>query len=361
MNRNFSLIAVFILLTINPLSLFSQSKLNFYEKVWDFGTIEEDGGYVSHIFKARNDSDASEVILDITTSCGCTLPKFSRKPILAGEEVEVEVRFDPMGRPGPFNKELTVYDSGYNRIKLRITGMVTPRTLTLEERYPIEVGSGVRLSDNYVVMGRVHHNRPYSQTIEFTNSDTRSHTLVLIPKLKSGQLSCEKAILLRPGESRALDLIYSIESESALYGSIEDSFTMWVDGVASVMPLTVTGIIIDSEEAMIGDRGSAQALFESNTIKFGERKATAGVQSQSFVLRNIGREPLVVRKVECGEGVGCLLKEGESIAPSESCEVVLTMNPDDFDYGAVAERVIFILNDPKQPVKQLRVSAIFVN
>lgn len=361
MNFKKLFVEVAILLIFTPLALFSQSKLNFYEKEWDFGSIEEDGGYVSHIFGGINTSDSSEVILDIATSCGCTLPKFSRKPIVAGEEFSVEVRFDPMGRPGPFSKELTVYDSKRNAIKLRIMGMVNPRTLSIEERFPVDVGAGVRISDNFLVMGRVFQDTPLTHTTEVINSDTEAHTIVFMPKQKSGLLSLEQAIRLEPNESRTLDFTYYIDSKSGLYGSIIDSFSMWVDGVASQMPMTTTAIVVDSEEAMIGDRGTASALFESNTIKFGERRVGAGVQSQTFMVQNRGKEPLIIRKVECSRGVGCSLKAGDSIAPGGSCEAVMTMNPEDFDYGAVAGRVIFVLNDPKQPSKQLRVSAIFVN
>ncbi len=37
-------------------------------------------------------------------------PEFSRRPVLPGRSVEIRVTYDPMNRPGAFDKELTVFD-----------------------------------------------------------------------------------------------------------------------------------------------------------------------------------------------------------------------------------------------------------
>ncbi|MFR6415865.1 MAG: DUF1573 domain-containing protein [Alistipes shahii] len=47
---------------------------------WDFGTIRESDGRVSHTFTGVNRGDKPLVILDVVTSCGCTVPEFSRQP-----------------------------------------------------------------------------------------------------------------------------------------------------------------------------------------------------------------------------------------------------------------------------------------
>ena len=140
----------FIILIFGPLRALAapaQEALVFTPDAWDFGTIREEQGRVSHTFTGENRSERPVVILDVVTSCGCTVPQFSRKPVLPGEKTQITVTFDPANRPGTFSKELGIYSSERRRIAtLTVRGNVTPRPRSIEERYPFDAGGGVRLS-----------------------------------------------------------------------------------------------------------------------------------------------------------------------------------------------------------------------
>ena len=75
-----------ILLTLCALTASAQEHLSFRPDTWDFGTIRETDGRVSHTFTGVNRGDSPLVILDVVTTCGCTVPDFSKKPILPGEK-----------------------------------------------------------------------------------------------------------------------------------------------------------------------------------------------------------------------------------------------------------------------------------
>ena len=79
-------------LILNALSSLAQSGLVFDRPAWDFGTIRETDGPVTHRFVCRNEGEHPEVILQVTTTCGCTTPRYTRKPILPGEEAEITAR-----------------------------------------------------------------------------------------------------------------------------------------------------------------------------------------------------------------------------------------------------------------------------
>ena len=96
-------------LILNALSCLAQSGLVFDRPAWDFGTIRETDGPVTHRFVCRNEGEHPEVILQVTTTCGCTIPRYTRKPILPGEEAEITVTYDPANRPGNFSRELAVF------------------------------------------------------------------------------------------------------------------------------------------------------------------------------------------------------------------------------------------------------------
>ena len=96
---------ILIFCTLRALAAPAQEALVFTPDAWDFGTIREEQGRVSHTFTGENRSERPVVILDVVTSCGCTVPQFSRKPVLPGEKTQITVTFDPANRPGTFSKE----------------------------------------------------------------------------------------------------------------------------------------------------------------------------------------------------------------------------------------------------------------
>ena len=102
---------------------------------------------MSHTFTGENRGNTPVVILDVVTTCGCTVPQFTKRPIRPGEKTTVKVTFDPANRPGAFTKELGVYSSERKKVAtLTIRGNVTPRMKSTEELYPVDAGGGLRLS-----------------------------------------------------------------------------------------------------------------------------------------------------------------------------------------------------------------------
>ena len=73
-----------ILLALCALTGLAQERLTFQPDAWDFGTIRETDGRVSHTFTGVNRSDSPLVIRDVVTTRGCTVPDFPKKPILPG-------------------------------------------------------------------------------------------------------------------------------------------------------------------------------------------------------------------------------------------------------------------------------------
>ncbi len=106
----------------------AEPAVEFPELVHDFGTIAENGGAVSHEFSFTNTGDAPLMIVNASASCGCTRPDFPKKPIKAGKSDRIKVTFLPAGRPGEFNKTVTIRTNAKKtkKVTLRIKGFVTP-------------------------------------------------------------------------------------------------------------------------------------------------------------------------------------------------------------------------------------------
>lgn len=102
-----------------------QAKISFTETVWDFGTIPENKGGVSHDFEFVNAGNGNLVILDATAECGCTRPEYPKSPVAPGKKQKVKVTYNPLGRPGSFEKTVTIKTNGSpKKTRLKIRGIV---------------------------------------------------------------------------------------------------------------------------------------------------------------------------------------------------------------------------------------------
>lgn len=103
-------------------------QFSFSEMEYDFGTIDE-GKVVEHIFKFTNDGQAPLVISNITASCGCTSPDWTKAPVKPGEEGFVKVVFNSTAKPGTQAPTVTIQaNTNPNVTRLRMKGNVTPRS-----------------------------------------------------------------------------------------------------------------------------------------------------------------------------------------------------------------------------------------
>lgn len=105
-----------------------KAKIYFSENTYNFGTIQEAKGPVSHTFEFVNKGDANLVIIDATAQCGCTRPEYPRNPIAPGKKGKIKVTFNPAGRAGSFSKTVTVKTNGSpSKATLKIKGSIVPR------------------------------------------------------------------------------------------------------------------------------------------------------------------------------------------------------------------------------------------
>lgn len=102
-----------------------EAKIDFSEKVFDFGKVKENGGNVSHDFEFVNKGDGNLAIFKATAECGCTKPSYPQNAIAPGKSGKIKVTYNPKGRPGHFDKVVTVTTNGNPRkVRLKIRGEV---------------------------------------------------------------------------------------------------------------------------------------------------------------------------------------------------------------------------------------------
>ncbi|WP_103864454.1 DUF1573 domain-containing protein [Aquimarina sp. I32.4] len=111
--------------------------LSFAENEYNFGTISE-GDIVNHKFSFTNTGTVPLIILTAKGSCGCTVSKWSKKPIAPGEKGEMLVTFNSNDKPNQQIKQVTITaNTKTGKEILKIKAMVTPKTRTVTSATPV--------------------------------------------------------------------------------------------------------------------------------------------------------------------------------------------------------------------------------
>ena len=94
--------------------------MTFSETEFDFGTIDQ-GTNVEHTFTFTNTGDAPLVIVDAKSSCGCTVPEYTKEPVAPGATGEMLVKFNGSGK-NQVSKTVTITantQAGKETIKIK--------------------------------------------------------------------------------------------------------------------------------------------------------------------------------------------------------------------------------------------------
>lgn len=81
--------------------------LQFENDTYEFGEIKE-GEKVDHVFSFTNTGQSPLIISNVSASCGCTTPEYSKHPINPGEKGSITVVFDSNNQVGMQHKVITV-------------------------------------------------------------------------------------------------------------------------------------------------------------------------------------------------------------------------------------------------------------
>ncbi len=99
------------------------AKIEFKSDTIDYGTIEK-GSNGLRVFEFTNTGNAPLIISKVTSSCGCTVPTWTREAIMPGKKGEVQVKYDT-NRVNPIRKTITVISNAETpTVALKIKGKV---------------------------------------------------------------------------------------------------------------------------------------------------------------------------------------------------------------------------------------------
>ncbi|WP_072879109.1 DUF1573 domain-containing protein [Salegentibacter echinorum] len=119
-------IAIFVAVGTGTAMAQETAKIEFKTETIDYGKIEKGSDGV-RIFEFTNTGNAPLIISDVTSSCGCTIPKKPEEPIQPGESGEIMVKYNTK-LVGPIRRTVSVYSNAEEATKaLKIKGRVVEK------------------------------------------------------------------------------------------------------------------------------------------------------------------------------------------------------------------------------------------
>jgi len=88
-------------------------EITFEKTTQEFGDIKQ-GQTVTAVFKFKNTGKSPVILSNVQTTCGCTVPTWTREPIAPGKTAEINATFNSAGKMGMQNKVITVFSNAKN-------------------------------------------------------------------------------------------------------------------------------------------------------------------------------------------------------------------------------------------------------
>jgi hypothetical protein len=104
--------------------VYEAPKMTFKKIEHNFGRLIQ-GEIVRYSYRYTNTGKSDLIISKVSTSCGCTVPSYSKTPLAPGESGLIEVIFDSKGKKGMQNKTITILANTMpNKTVLRLKASV---------------------------------------------------------------------------------------------------------------------------------------------------------------------------------------------------------------------------------------------
>ncbi|MDR2888147.1 MAG: DUF1573 domain-containing protein [Bacteroidales bacterium] len=336
----------------------AKSKMQLLETEHDFGKFKEEAGRQTYDFIVTNIGTDPLVIQNISASCGCTTPEWTRSPIPAGGKGKITAIYDPKNRPGPFNKTLTVYsNSSPSMTVLTIKGEVMPREKTVEELFTFPVGGTVRFESNHLAFTNVKKTEKKIRVMQIVNTSDKDATVEFVNLPSHLTLKLNTATL-KPGQKGMVEGTYD-GSKNNGWGNVSDMVRMKVNGVAveNVYYYVSANLVEDFSSLTKAELDNAPVFnVESKTVSIGAMKPSTQ-KDVEFKFQNTGKSDLVIRHIRSTCGCTAIQQGSKGvIKPGEWSTIKATFSSGGYS-GRTTKTIYVYTNDPKNSEVALMLNA----
>ncbi|TGE18308.1 DUF1573 domain-containing protein [Hymenobacter elongatus] len=255
--KNFVSLFLALCFSLAQLGARAQGTMTFEKDLHDFGSVAE-GTMATYEFKFKNTGTQPIIIANVQASCGCTTPDWTKTPVLPGKSGIIKAMYSSAGRPGVFNKTVTVTSNASTpSTVLTIKGSVLNKDEVKATLTPAQLAQSPRL-----VLDRTAHDfgkmeAGQQPTARFTVKNGGKQDLVL--GMLSSACNCvgykATPTPIKPGQSSTVELIYGQRQ----LGKMADVVTISSNDMSGDTKLTLKANVVRDLNAasMVKESGVA--------------------------------------------------------------------------------------------------------
>ena len=359
--KNFINIAVLLFLSFQIVNAQKSSpQISFSKKEFDFGVIQEEAGKVSHVFKFKNNGNSPLILSNVSASCGCTTPMWTREPIPPNQAGEIKVTFNPSGRRGNFKKTVTIRSNASTPVvMLHIKGDITPRKKSPEEIYRRKIGAlsfrttilpFIRLKEDQVKIDSLDFMNLTDEPIKVETKRVPGHLDVnIVPET------------VKPGEKGLLIVKFDAKKRK-MFGYVLDRIYLRINGSDSYQYGVSVSATIEEDFSHLSKQELEDApvpVFNEKVFDFGKIPEGEKVE-HAFVLTNQGKSDLHIRRIRTTCGCTVVTPEKKIIKGGESV-VLKTVFNSKGKRGRNSKTITVITNSPRSTTSVLRIIGTVVS
>lgn len=325
MKRLLFLASVLMLLSSAVFGQQQTPTMTFTKVKHDFGNIKQEDGPASVVFEFTNTGGEPIIITNVKSSCGCTTPTWTRQPVAPGTKGTIEAVYNPVNRPGHFNKTITVTSNASNSpITLTITGNVLEQQNTVAQSYPQEVGK-LKIDKIYLNFGNMNNDEEKTMTFEIYNPTASDVTVAVENRYKPAytEVTVEPTVL-KPNSAGTITVKYNASQ-------VND----W-DYVRGFIYLTIDGQAVRNKRlqisAVIKEKFTAAQMQNPPVIEFNETTFAFDTINEGdiiehvFTFKNTGKSDLIIRKTRSSCGCTVVNMNTDPVPPGETGQIKATFN-----------------------------------
>lgn len=343
-----------ILLIPHLVSAQAVDKLIFREKIHEFGDIVEANGKVDHRFVFTNNSGRPVQILNVVAACGCTTPDWTKAPVPAGKTGYIDVIFDPKGRPGYFNKALSVATNSEELpIILQLKGQVVEYLPGMKNDFTEAMGK-LFFKSRAFNMGTVYNNQePTVKHFLVKNGGEKAISFQSVEKPAYMKIKMPTTIM--PGAKDTITVTYDGRMKNT-FGFTSDNLLFTTnDTDAEKKSISVFATLEEFYAPLSPEelQKAPQAVLKESSIDLGLTPPGSTLE-RKFSVTNKGKKELKIKSLQ-GNCI-CITADTErkSIKPGDSTVVRIVFKPQN-RAGTQQKAIAIYTNDPRNPVQWLTV------
>lgn len=327
----------------------AQPKATFDKKTYECGLVLWKHP-VTATFTVTNDGDKPLVISNVTTSCGCTVADWTKKPILPGKSGIITSTFDSKAL-GHFHKSVGVYCNASPRpIYLSLQGEVTADPKNYTVTHPYQIGA-IRLDKNVIEFDDANKGDKPVVEILVANTSAQTYTPVLmhLPPYLTAEALPEKVGRGQTGKIRVTLDTEKLPKFGLTTATVYLSRFMG-DKVGEENAIPVSAILLPDFSNLTQQQRMNPPVIELSRkelsvppLGMNEKKA------QTVVVKNTGKSNLEITDLQVfNHALGVQLKK-RVLKPGASTKMKITVYGKYLKEIKGSPRVLMITNDPNCP------------